>query len=82
MPPAFDQQASIEAIGATAVMIAHACAILTRGGSNNLQQLEAHYPLTVRGGGDSLTRTMVIKWEVDAARSIRDVGVSGKRKES
>ena len=82
MPPAFDQQAFIEAILATTVIIAHACAIVSRGGSNKLQRLEAHHPPTVRGGGDSLTRTMVIKWEVDDAQSIRDVGVSGKRNES
>ena len=63
-------------------MIAHACAIVSRGGSNNLQRLEAHHPPTVRGGGDSLTRTMVIEREVDDAQIIRDAGVSGKRKES
>ena len=82
MPPAFNQQAFIEAIGATTIMIAHAYEIVSRGGSNNLQRFEAHHPPTVRGGGNSLTMTMVIEWEVDDARSIRDTGVSGKRKES
>ena len=77
MPPTFDQPAFIEAIGAVAIMIAHACAIVSRGGSNNLQRLEAHHPPAVRGGGDSLTRSMVIEREVDDARSIRDAGVSG-----
>ena len=67
MPLAFDQQAFIEAIGAATVMIAHACAIMSRGGSNNLQRLEAHHPPTERGGGTSLTRTMVIEREVDDA---------------
>ena len=37
MPLAFDQQTFIKVIGAAAVMIAHACAIVSRGGSNNLQ---------------------------------------------
>ena len=82
MPLAFDQQAFIEAISAAAIMIAHACAIVSRGGSNNLQRLEAHHPPTVRGGGETLTRTMAIEWEVDDAQSIRDAGVSDKRKES
>ena len=62
-------------------MIAHACAIVSRGGSNNLQRLEAHHPPTVRGG-DSLTRTMVIEREVDDAQSIQDAGINAKRKES
>ena len=66
MPPALDQQAFIEAIGTTAAMIAHAYAMVSQGGSNDLQRLEAHHPPIFRGGGDSMVRTtMAIEGEMD-----------------
>ena len=57
MPSAFDQQAFIEAIGAAAAIIAQASAIVSHGGSSNLQRLEAHHPLTFKGGGDLMIKT-------------------------
>ena len=61
MPPALDQQAFIEAIGMMIAMIAQACAMVSQGGSNDLQRLEAHHPLIFRGGGDYMVRiTMAI----------------------
>ena len=43
-PTAFDQQAFAEAIGIAVAAIAQACAIVSQGGSNNLQHLEAPRP--------------------------------------
>ena len=48
-PPAFDQQALAEAVGIAVAAIAHACAIVSQGGSNDLQRLEAHRLPVVRG---------------------------------
>ena len=58
-PPVFDQQAFIEAIGATtativqasvvAATIAQASAIGSQGGSSNLQRFKAHHPPTFKG---------------------------------
>ena len=43
-PLVFDQQAFAEAVGIAAAAIARACAIVSQGGSNDLQRLEAHRP--------------------------------------
>ena len=68
-PPVFDQQAFIEAVGITVTAIAHACAIVSQGGSSNLQRLKAHQPPLGKEGG------------VDDMRGIQDMGVGTKRKE-
>ena len=81
-PPAFDQQAFAEAVGITVAAIAQACAIVSQGGSNNLQRLEAHRPSMVRGGVDFRVRTtMTTKGEVNVMRGIQDMGAGTKRKE-
>ena len=50
-------------------MIARACAMVSQGGSNSLQRLEAyHPPMAIEGG-------------VDDIRGIRDMGAGTKRKE-
>ena len=59
MPPAFDQQAFMEAIGnatttiaqvsATAATIAQASATVGQGESSNLQRFKAHHPPTFMG---------------------------------
>ena len=59
VPLALDQQAFIEALGTTVAMISQACAMVSQGGSNDLQRLEAHYPPMVREGVDSMVRTTV-----------------------
>ena len=56
-PSAFDQQAFAEAVGIAVAAIAQACAIVSQGGSNDLQGLEVHRPLMVIGGVDSRVRT-------------------------
>ena len=43
-PLAFDQQAFAEAVEIAVSAIAQACAIVSQGGSNDLQCLEAHHP--------------------------------------
>ena len=68
-PPAFDQQAFAEAVGIAVVAIAQACAIVSQGGSNDLQHLEAHHPPLGK------------EREVDDIRGIQDMGVGTKRKE-
>ena len=68
-PSAFDQQALAEAVGITVVAIAQACAIVSQGGSNDLQRLEAHHSPLGREGG------------VDDIRGIQDMGAGTKRKE-
>ena len=81
-PSVFDQQVFAEAVGIAVAAIAHACAIVSQGGSNDLQRLEAHRPPRVRGGVDSRVRTtMTTKGEVDVMRGIQDMGVGTKRKE-
>ena len=50
-PPVFDQQAFAEAVGIIVTAIAQACAIVSQGGSNDLQRLEAHHPPLGREGG-------------------------------
>ena len=64
LPPAFDQQAFMEAIGAasttiaqasvTTATIAQASATVGQGGLSNLQRFKAHHPLTFKGGGDPM----------------------------
>ena len=68
-PSAFDQQAFAEAVGIAVAAIAHACAIVSQGRSNDLQRLEAHHPPLGREGG------------VDDIRGIQDMGDGTKRKE-
>ena len=81
-PSAFDQQAFAEAVGIVVAAIAHACAIVSYGGSNDLQRLEAHRPPMVRGGVDSRVRTiMTTEGEVEVMRGIQDMGAGTKRKE-
>ena len=79
---AFDQQAFAEAVRIAVAAIAQACVIVSQGGSNDLQCLEAHRPPMVRGGVDSRVRTtMTREGEVDVMRGIQDMGVGTKRKE-
>ena len=68
-PSTFDQQAFAEAIGIAVAAIAQACAIVSQGGSNDLQRLEVHHPPLGRKGG------------VDDIRGIQDMGAGTKRKE-
>ena len=78
---AFDRQAFVEAIWIAVAAIAQTCAIVSQGGLNNLQRLEAHHPPMVRGGVDSRVRTtMTIEGEVDVIRGIQDMGAGTKRK--
>ena len=56
--------------------------MVNQGGSNDLQRLEVHRPLMVRGGVDSRVRkTMTTEGEVDVMRCIQDMSASTKRKE-
>ena len=81
-PSAFDQQAFAEAVGIAVAAIAQACAIVSQGGSNDLQRLEAHRPPMVRGGVDSRVKTtMTTEGEVDDIRDIQDMDVGTKWKE-
>ena len=81
-PSAFDQQAFAEAIGIAVAAITQACAIVSQGGSNDLQRLEAHRPPMVKEGVDSRVRTtMTAEEEVDDIRGIQDMGAGSKRKE-
>ena len=68
-PPAFDQQAFVEAIGIVVAAIAQACAIVSQGRSNDLQHLQAHHP------------PMVIEEGIDDIQGIQDMGAGTKRKE-
>ena len=54
-PHVFDQQAFVEAVGIAAASIAHACATVSQGRSNDLQRLEAHHPpMAIEGGVDDI----------------------------
>ena len=65
-PSAFDQQAFVEAIRIAVAAIAHVCAIVNQGGSNDLQRLESPRPPMVKEGVDSRVRTtMTTEGEVD-----------------
>ena len=64
LPPAFDQQAFIEAIGIVTTTIAQASVVATtlaeasatvgQGGSSNLQRFKAHHPPTFKRGWDPM----------------------------
>ena len=79
-PPAFDQQAFAEVVRIAVAAIAQACAIVSQGGSNDLQRLEAHRPPMVKGGVDSRVRTTITKGGVDDIQDIQDIGARTKRK--
>ena len=68
-PPVFDQHAFTEAVEIAVAAIAHACAIVSKSGSDDLQRLEAPHPPLGKEG------------EVDVMRGIQDRDVSTKRKE-
>ena len=89
----FDPHASIEVIGAVVAIIVQASAVAAtteltsatvgQGGTSNLQGFQAHHPSTYIGGRDSMVRTaLAIEREVEDTRSIRDMGVSAKRKKN
>ena len=60
-PPVFTQQAFAEAVGIAVAAIAHACAVVNQGGSNDLQRIEAHHsPLDKEGGVDDIRGT----WDI------------------
>ena len=81
-PSAVDQQTFAEAVGIIVAAIAQACAIVSQGGSNDLQRLKAHRPPMVIGGVDSRVRTTITtEGEVDVMRGIQDMGAGTKRKE-
>ena len=81
-PLAFDQEAFVDAVGIAVAAISQACAIVSRGESNDLQRLETHRPPMFREGVDSRVRTtMTTEGEVDDIRGIQDMGVGTKRKE-
>ena len=68
-PSAFDQQVFAEAVEIAVAAIAHACAIVSKGGSDDLQRLEAPHPPLGKEG------------EVDVMRGIQDRDIGTKRKE-
>ncbi|CAK9148205.1 unnamed protein product [Ilex paraguariensis] len=53
-PPAFDQQAFMEAMGAMTATFLQASSNVGQGGSNNLQKFRSHNPPTFVGGGDPM----------------------------
>ena len=53
-PLVFDQQAFIEAMGATVAAIAQAGTTGGQGGQNKLQRFMEHHPPAFRGGGDPM----------------------------
>ena len=67
-PSAFDQQAFTGAVGIAVTAIAQAGAIVSQGGSSDLQRLEVYQPPLGREGG------------VDDMRDIQGMGVGTKRK--
>ena len=80
-PSAFDQQAIAEAVGIAVAAITQACAIVSQGGSKDLQRLEVHRPPMVKGGVDFRVRmTMTTEGEVDVMQGIQDMGAGTKRK--
>ena len=54
VPPVFDQQAFVEAIGIAAVAIAQAGIAGSQEGPSNLQRFRAHHPPIFTGGGDPM----------------------------
>ena len=53
-PPAFDQQAFVEAVGIASAAIAQAGIASSQGGPSNLQSFRAHHPPTFTKGGDPM----------------------------
>ena len=53
-PPGFDQQAFVEAMGATFTTIAHASAASGQGEPSDLQRFITHHPPSFRGGEDPM----------------------------
>ena len=71
-PPAFDQQAFVEAVDVAAATIARASVADSQGGPSNLQRFRAHHPPTFTGGGDPMVADhwfMQIKNILEARRS-------------
>ena len=54
MPPVFDQQAFVEAVGITTNAIARAGIAGRQEDPRNLQRFRTHHPLTFTGGGDPM----------------------------
>ena len=54
VPPVFDQQAFVEAVGIAAAAIAQASVAGSQGRPSNLQRFRAHHPPTFTGGGDPM----------------------------
>ena len=86
LPPMFDPQAFIEAIGAAVAIIVQAsvvAATIARTSATVGQGFQAHHPPMYMGGGDLIVRTtLATEREVDDTRSICDMGASVKRKEN
>ena len=91
-PPAFDQQAFLEAISTATTIIAQANAVVAtfartsategQGGTSNLQGFQAHHPPPYMRRGDSMVRTILaIEREIQDTLSIQDTSASDKRKE-
>ena len=80
-PPAFDQQAFLEAISAASAIIAQASVVAAtfartsategQGGTSNLRGFQAHHHPPYKRAGDSMVRTtLAIEREVDDTQSI------------
>ena len=54
VPPIFDKQAFVEAVGIAAITIAQAGIAGSQRGPSNLQKFRAHHPPTFTGGGDPM----------------------------
>ena len=54
VPPVFDKQAFVEAVGIAVAAIAQASVAGRQGGPSNLQRFRAHHPPTFTGGGDPI----------------------------
>ena len=53
-PPAFNQQAFMEAMGTALTTIVQTNVVGGQGGPSDLQRFRVHHPPTFRGGGDLL----------------------------
>ena len=54
VPPVFDKQAFVEAVGIAAAAITQASVAGSQEGASNLQRFTAHHPPTFTGGGDPM----------------------------
>ena len=63
-PPVFNQQAFVEAMGATSTAIAQARVVEGQGGPSNIQRFMAHHPPTFTGEGDPLVANHWF-WQVE-----------------